>query len=164
MVDRFREVYKPEWSQRAAERKLTLHQLMTLASMVEEEARVDDDRPLIASVFYNRLAKDMKLESDPTFIYAAILSNDYDGDVNNPKHRRRLSPYNTYQFTGLPPGPIANPGRKSIEAALDPADTQYLYFVVNGTDGHHKFSRTSEEHEAAVAEYRKLQQDQRVKE
>jgi UPF0755 protein len=163
MVTRFRDVYnsKPEFSQRAAERNLTLHQIMTMASMVEEEARVDEERPVVASVFYNRLAKDMKLASDPTFVYAALLADDYDGDVNNPKHRARLSPYNTYQYDGLPPGPITNPGWKSIQAALEPADTQYLYFVVNGTEGRHKFSRTVEEHEAAVAEYRKLQQQQR---
>jgi UPF0755 protein len=161
MVDRFRKVWKPEWSQQASAHGLTIHQAVTLASMIEEEARVDEERVLISSVFHNRLAKNMKLASDPTFIYAAILSNDYDNNVNNPRHRRRLSPYNTYEFAGLPPGPIANPGRESIEAALFPADTGYLYFVVSGTDGRHKFSRTSEEHEAAVAEYRRLQQQQR---
>jgi UPF0755 protein len=161
LVTRFHEVYysKPEIAQGAAERSLTLHQLMTMASMVEEEAKADDERPIIASVFYNRLAKNMKLASDPTFIYAAQMANDYDGDVNNPRHRARVSPYNTYMFEGLPPGPIANPGLKSIEAALNPAATDYLYFVVNGHDGHHKFSRTVEEHERAVEEYRKQQHD-----
>jgi UPF0755 protein len=160
MVDRFREVYKPEWAAKAQTHSLTIHQAMTLASIVEGEAKVDEERPLIASVFYNRLEKGMKLESDPTFIYAAILANDYEGNVNNPKHRRRLDPYNTYQFPGLPPGPILNPGLKSIEAVLDPADTNFVFFVVNGTDGRHKFSRTPEEHEAAVQEYRRLQQQQ----
>ena len=161
MVDRFRQVYnsKPEISQRAAERGMTIRELMTLASMVEEEARVDDERPLVASVFYNRLEKDMKLASDPTFVYAAILAGDYDGDVNNPKHRARLSPYNTYAFEGLPPGPIANPGQKSLEAVLEPAETDFLYFVVNGTEGRHKFSRTAAEHEEAVKEYRQQQRD-----
>jgi UPF0755 protein len=160
MVDRFREVYKPEWVQQAAARSLTVHEAITLASIVEGEAKIDEERPLIASVFYNRLRKGMKLESDPTFIYAAILANDYENDVNNPKHRRRLDPYNTYQFPGLPPGPIMNPGRKSIEAVLNPADTNYMFFVVSGTDGRHKFSRTPEEHEAAVQQYRRLQQQQ----
>jgi UPF0755 protein len=164
MVQRFREVYKPEWNQQAAARSLTLHQAITLASIVEGEAKVDEERPLIASVFYNRLEKGMKLESDPTFIYAAILANDYENDVNNPKHRRRLDPYNTYQFPGLPPGPILNPGRKSIEAVLNPADTKFVFFVVSGTDGHHKFSRTPEEHEAAVQEYRRQQQQQQQSE
>ena len=161
MVARYRAVYfsKPEIAQRAAERGLTLHQTMTVASMIEEEAKVDDERPIISSVFYNRLARNMKLASDPTFVYAAIMANDYDGDVNNPRHRARLSPYNTYVFDGLPPGPIANPGVKSIEAALAPASTSYLYFVVNGHDGHHKFSTTVEEHERAVEEYRRQQRE-----
>lgn len=159
MVDRFREVYKPEWSQQAAARGMTLRQVMTMASMIEEEARVDDERPLIASVFYNRLRINMPLASDPTFIYAAILENDYRADVNNPKHRKRQSLYNTYIFASLPPGPICSPSRKSIEAALNPAETDFMYFVVSGTDGRHKFSRTAEEHEAAVAEYRKLQRE-----
>lgn len=165
MVDRFREIYKnkPEFSQVGAERNITLREIMTMASMVEEEARVDDERPVIASVFYNRLSKDMKLASDPTFIYAAVLAGDYDGNVNNPKHRQRPSPYNTYMFTNLPPGPIANPGLRSIEAALAPADTQYLYFVVNGKEGRHKFSRTVEEHDAAVLEYRKQQREENGK-
>jgi UPF0755 protein len=161
MVTRYHEVYyeKPEIASRAAERHLTLHAVMTMASMVEEEAKVDDERPIIASVFYNRIAKNMKLASDPTFVYAALMANDYDGDVNNPKHRARVSPYNTYMFEGLPPGPITSPGLKSIEAALNPADTQYLYFVVNGREGRHKFSRTVEEHEAAVQEYRRQQRE-----
>ncbi len=161
MVARYRDVYvsKPEISTLAAQRKLTLHQVMTLASMVEEEAKIDDERPLVASVFYNRLARNMKLASDPTFVYAALLANDYDGNVNNPKHRARISPYNTYMFEGLPPGPIANPGVKSIDAVLNPAAGEYLYFVVSGREGRHKFSRTVEEHEAAVQEYRRQQRE-----
>lgn len=161
MVGRYKSVFfnRPEVAQAMAERHLTLHELMTLASMVEEEAKVDEERPVIASVFYNRLAKNMKLASDPTFIYAALMANDYDGDVNNPKHRARNSPYNTYLYEGLPPGPIANPGVKSIEAAISPATSEYLYFVVNGHEGRHKFSRTVEEHEAAVEEYRRQQRE-----
>lgn len=161
MVERFRSVFgeHPEISQRASERGMTIREIMTLASMVEEEARIADERPVIASVFYNRLERDMKLASDPTFVYAAILANDYDGNVNNPKHRSRLSPYNTYAFAGLPPGPITNPGWKAIEATLEPADTDYLYFVVNGTEGRHKFSRTAAEHEEAVQEYRRQQRE-----
>jgi UPF0755 protein len=163
MVGRFRNLYasRPELTQQAAARRLTLHEVMTLASLVEEEARVDDERGIIASVFYNRLEKNMNLASDPTFVYAALLANDYDGDVNNPRHRARLSPYNTYLTPGLPPGPIASPGLKSIEAVLSPADTDFLYFVVNGREGRHKFSRTAEEHEAAVREYRIQQQEER---
>jgi UPF0755 protein len=163
MVGRFREVHtsRPEMTQLAAARNMTLHDLMTLASLVEEEARVDDERAVIASVFYNRLAKNMKLASDPTFVYAALMEDDYDGDVNNPRHRARVSPYNTYMFEGLPPGPIASPGWKSIEAVLKPAETQFLYFVVNGREGRHKFSRTVDEHERAVQEYRRQQAEER---
>ncbi|MCC6744711.1 MAG: endolytic transglycosylase MltG [Acidobacteria bacterium] len=162
MVDRFRKVYAsmPEFSQVAAQRNMTVHELVTLASMIEEEARVDDERPIISSVFYNRLAKPMRLASDPTFVYAALLAGDYDGNVNNPKHRARNSLYNTYIYEGLPPGPIANPGLKSIEAVLKPESTQFLYFVVSGTEGRHKFSRTVAEHDAAVAEYRRQQREQ----
>ena len=103
----------------------------------------------------------MNLASDPTFVYAALLEDDYDGDVNNPRHRTRLSPYNTYLAPGLPPGPIASPGWKSIEAVLRPAETDFYYFVVNGTEGRHKFSRTVDEHERAVQEYRRQQQQER---
>lgn len=160
MVTRFEEVFTPEWKARAGELGLSVHQVITLASMIEEEARVPEDRPLISSVFRNRLRLGMPLASDPTFIYAARLENDYDGKPNNPRHRRRMSLYNTYIFSGLPPGPIASPGRDSIEAALYPADTNYLYFVASGANGHHKFSRSAAEHEAAVQQYRRQQRAQ----
>lgn len=160
MINRFNEVFAPEWRTRANQSGLSIHQIVTIASLVEEEARVPDDRAKIASVFMNRLKINMPLASDPTFIYAAILENDYDGNPNNPRHRRRDSFYNTYIYSGLPPGPIASPGRASLEAALYPAQTDYLYFVVSGTEGHHKFSRTAAEHEAAVNEYRQQQRRQ----
>lgn len=161
MVSRFEEVFTPEWATRASELGLTVHQVVTLASLVEEEARVPEERPLVASVFINRLARGMPLASDPTFIYAAVLAHDYDGNPNQPRHRTRLSPYNTYLVPGLPPGPISSPGRASLEAALYPASSDYLYFVVSGTGGRHKFSRTSAEHEAAVLEYRRQQRELR---
>lgn len=161
MVERFREVFTPAWRQRAQELDLSLHEIVTLASIIEEEAKVPDERPLIASVFYNRLKIGMPLATDPTFIYAAILAGDYDGNVNHPRHRARVSPYNTYLTAGLPPGPIASPGRRSLEAALYPAQSDYLYFVATGTDGSHRFSRTLEEHNRAVADYRRQLQLQR---
>jgi len=157
MVQRFKRALTPELYRRASELNLTLHQVVTLASIIEEEAKIAEERPIIASVFYNRMSRGMPLASDPTFVYAAILANDYDGDVNNPRHRRRASPYNTYLYAGLPPGPICSPGQASLQAALYPASTDYIYFVVNGTDGLHKFSRTEAEHDRAVAEYRRLQ-------
>jgi UPF0755 protein len=103
----------------------------------------------------------MPLASDPTFIYAAELAHDYDGNPNQPRHRTRLSPYNTYLVPGLPPGPISSPGRASLEAALYPASSDYLYFVVSGTAGHHKFSRTAAEHGIAVTDYRRQQRELR---
>jgi len=158
MVTRFQEVFTPEWKARARELGLTVNQVVTLASMIEKEARQPDERPIIASVFYNRLKLKMRLECDPTFIYAAILAGDYDGNPNQPRHRSRLSAYNTYQVTGLPPAPIASPGRSSLEAALHPAGTDYMYFVAIGSTGRHKFSRTINEHQQAVADYRRYQQ------
>jgi UPF0755 protein len=161
MVSRFEEVFTPEWTTRASELGLTVNQVVTLASLIEEEARVPDERPLVASVFMNRLERGMPLASDPTFIYAAVLAHDYDGNPNQPRHRARLSPYNTYLVSGLPPGPISSPGRASLEAALYPAKSDYLYFVVNGTSGRHKFSRTAAEHDLAVGEYRQQQRELR---
>lgn len=161
MVSRFQEVFTPEWTTRASELGLTVHQVVTLASIIEKEARVPEERPLVASVFMNRLNRGMPLASDPTFIYAAELAHDYDGNPNQPRHRTRLSPYNTYLVPGLPPGPISSPGRASLEAALYPAPSDYLYFVVSGTAGRHKFSRTAAEHDIAVADYRRQQRELR---
>jgi len=161
MINRFNEVFTPEWGMRANQLNLTIHQVITLASIIEKEAKVPDERPHMASVFFNRLKIGMALGSDPTFIYAAILAGDYDGNPNQPRHRQRQSPYNTYLVTGLPPGPIASPGRASIEAVLYPDNTEDLYFVVNSRDGRHKFSRTAAEHDTAVSEYRKLQKEMR---
>jgi UPF0755 protein len=159
MVNRFEEVFTPEWTARASEMGLSVHQIVTLASMIEREAKVPDERPHMASVFYNRLRRGMPLASDPTFIYAAILAGDYDGNPNQLKYRNRFSRYNTYLVSGLPPGPIASPGRASLEAALYPDTTDDLYFVVTGTAGRHKFSRTAAEHDAAVEEYRRQQRE-----
>jgi len=159
MVNRFEELFTPERSARASQLGLTVHQVVTLASIIEKEAKVPDERPHMASVFFNRLKRGMPLASDPTFIYAAILAGDYDGNPNQLRHRDRFSRYNTYLVSGLPPGPIASPGRASLEAVLHPDSTDDLYFVVNGTDGRHKFSRTAGEHEAAVEEYRRQQRE-----
>jgi UPF0755 protein len=130
-----------------------VHDTVTLASMVEREARRPDERPAVASVFSNRLKIGMKLDCDPTTVYAALLEDRYTGvihrsDLDNP------SSYNTYQHKGLPPGPIANPGLSSIQAALAPADTKYLYFVAKADgSGGHRFSESLAQHEAAVAAY-----------
>lgn len=159
MINRFEEVFTPEWTTRASQLGLTVHQVVTLASIIEKEAKVPDERPHMASVFFNRLKRGMLLGSDPTFIYAAKLNGDYDGNPNQPRYRESLSSYNTYKIAGLPPGPIASPGRASLEAVLYPLNTEDLYFVVNGTEGRHKFSRTASEHDAAVGEYRRQQRE-----
>lgn len=153
MVDRFKEVFTPEHATRASRLGLTVHQVVTLASIIEEEAKVPDERPRMASVFYNRMKIGMPLATDPTFIYAAKLAGDYDGNPNQPRHRNRESAYNTYKVAGLPPGPIASPGRASIEAALSPEQTDFLYFVLIDENGRHAFSRTPGEHETARQEY-----------
>ena len=151
MVHQFQESTRTlDWP-RAAEWRLSRHQIVTLASIIEKETSRDDERPLVAAVFYNRLKRRMPLQSDPTVIYALP---DFDGNI----HRADLkvaSPYNTYRVTGLPPGPIANPGLASLEAALHPATADYLYFV-SKNDGTHYFSATLAEHQKAVARYQVL--------
>lgn len=131
-----------------------VHQTVTLASLVEKETAVPDERPVVASVFLNRIRMNMPLQCDPSTVYAALLENRYRGVI----HRSDLAssnPYNTYAHTGLPPGPIANPGIQALNAALRPAATSYLYFVAKPDgSGHHHFSATLEEHEKAVAAYR----------
>ena len=133
-----------------SEQNLSLHEVLTLASVIEKETSVDSERPLIAAVFLNRLKKNMRLQSDPTVIYSLPR---FDGNLL----RRDLtydSPYNTYRYKGLPPGPIASPGLASIRAVLNPANVNYLYFVATRKGGH-KFSRTYREHKKAVARYRR---------
>jgi UPF0755 protein len=130
-----------------------VHDTVTMASIVEKETAVDQERPEVASVFYNRLKRHMTLSTDPTVIYAALLNDRYRGTI----YRSDLqfeSPYNTYRNTGLPPGPISNPGKASLLAAMHPASTDYLYFV-SDNQGHHRFSSTSEEHARNVAAYRR---------
>lgn len=129
----------------------SLHQIVTLASIIEKETAVPEERPTVASVYSNRLARKIALAADPSVIYASILAGRYDGNIR--KSDLQLdSPYNTYKFPGLPPGPIANPSRASLEAALHPAQTDFLYFVSDG-QGRHRFSRTLEEHSRNVAAY-----------
>jgi UPF0755 protein len=144
MVTHFYESLPDSFNSKARNLGLTSNQAVTLASMIEREARLDSERPIIAAVYLNRLKKGMRLECDPTVIYALgglgrpLLRDDLDFD----------SPYNTYRNYGLPPGPIANPGVKSLEAAVNPSSAGYLYFVANG-DGGHIFSYTLDDHNNA---------------
>jgi UPF0755 protein len=143
--------FRAQWH--ALNTNANVHDVITLASMVEREARLPEERPKVASVFANRLRIGMKLDCDPTTVYAALLENRYRGVI----HRSDLdsgNPYNTYRHVGLPPGPIANPGLSSIRAALAPADTPYLFFVAKADgSGGHNFSDSLRKHEAAVAIY-----------
>jgi len=149
MVQRLRAKLSPEVVARARDRGMDVHQLLTLASIIEREAAVEDERPLISGVFWNRLQTGMPLQADPTVQYAVG------------KERRALTradlatdhPYNTYVHPGLPPGPIASPGLSAIQAAVAPAPVKYLYFVASDDHRHH-FSTTIAEHNAAVARYR----------
>ena len=128
--------------------KLTSHEVITLASIIEKETGKSEERPLISSVFHNRLKKKMRLQTDPTVIYAI---KNFDGNIRK-KDLSLDSPYNTYRYKGLPPGPIANPGLKSIVAVLEPDVSDYLYFV-SRQDGSHQFSATLDAHESAVRKY-----------
>lgn len=151
MVKRFRRVYTPEMQQRAAELGMTTRQAVTMASLIEKEAKVDSERETISSVFHRRWKTGIPLACDPTLIYAALIEGKYRGKIYQ-SDLDRESAYNTYKHAGLPPGPIASPGQRSLHAALNPAQTDYLYFVVDAVkkDGSHHFSASSAEHENAV--------------
>ena len=155
MVARFRVVLDQVKKQIPADAwPLKARETLILASLVEEEAKLDDERPLIASVFVNRLKKQTLLQCDPTVIYALERVNQYHGQLLS-ADLKFDSPYNTYKYAGLPPGPISNPGRRSLEAAARPASTAYLYFV-RTTEQHHTFSETLAAHNRAVAAYRAM--------
>lgn len=151
MVRQFRLHYPEAWQKRSEELGLSVHDVVTIASLVEKEAVVDSERPLIAAVFMNRLERNMPLQSDPTTVYDLP---GFSGPITW-NELRRDSPYNTYLHTGLPAGPICNPGARSLEAVLYHANVPYLYFVSNN-DGTHHFSESYEEHRQAVSRYRKM--------
>jgi UPF0755 protein len=150
MVRRFEQVWKPEWTARLDSIHLSRNDVMALASIVEKEARLPEERPVIAAVYLNRMKDGMLLQADPTVQYALgkHVARVYYKDLEVE------SPYNTYKHKGLPPGPIASPGKPSIEAALYPANAPYEYFVAF-PDGHHEFSRDLAGHEQAKAQARK---------
>jgi UPF0755 protein len=153
MVRRFQQVWQPEWNERLQALAMNRHDIVALASIVEKEARLDEERPVISAVYHNRLRDGMPLQADPTVQYAR-------GEHTNRVLYRDLeieSPYNTYRNRGLPPGPIASPGEASLHAALHPADVPYKFFVAH-PDGHHEFRVTFREHTEARAEIRREQQ------
>lgn len=147
MVRRFRQ------EARALNLTTDVHRVITMASIIEKETSVPEERPEVASVYYNRLKLKMALAADPSVIYAALLAGRYRGAIYQ-SDLQYDSPYNTYRFPGLPPGPIASPGHASIKAAMYPANTHYLYFVADA-QGRHRFSRSLDEHNRNVAAYRR---------
>jgi UPF0755 protein len=151
MVTAFRDALAPEFVDRAAARGLSVRQLVALASLVEKETAKPEERPIVAAVYSNRLKLSMPMQADPTVIYAMERAGRHDGNLTR-EDLRFDSPYNTYRYPGLPPGPIASPGRASLEAAASPADLPYIYFV-SRNDGSHVFSATLDEHNRNVFEY-----------
>ena len=150
MVEQLKQVVGPDLLARVQEQKMTMHEVLTLASVIEKETGSGSERPEISAVFHNRLKKHIPLQSDPTVIYGlpAFDGNLHKKDLSSP------SPYNTYRVQGLPPGPIANPGIQAIRATLYPSNSSYLYFV-SRNDGTHQFSATLIEHNKAVEKYQK---------
>ena len=150
MTARFRAVYYKEFDGAAKAKGMSLNKVITLASIIEKETGAGTERPLISAVFHNRLKSGVRLQSDPTVIYGI---KDFDGNLTK-KHLQTRTRYNTYKFHGLPPGPIANPGSASIDAAINPVNKDYLYFVSRG-DGTHYFSRSLREHNNAVNRFQR---------
>ena len=150
MVRTMRRKFSPALREQAKAMGFTIHQTLTLASIIEKETSLSSERPLVAAVFINRLKRRMRLQSDPTVIYGLPH---FDGNITR-KDLRYDSPYNTYLHRGLPPGPIASPGLESIKSTLNPAKVKYLYFVAT-KDGGHRFSRTYREHRRAVNRYQR---------
>ena len=153
MIKRFRQVLSTHLSDQIPQSSLNLMQIVTLASLIETEASLNFERPIVSAVFHNRLNKGIRLQSDPTVIYAAKQRGMFRGRIFQ-SDLDFESPYNTYSTMGLPPGPIASPGLESLKAALNPADVDYFYFVSNNQGGH-IFSRTFREHQKAVRSYRR---------
>jgi len=162
MVKRFRDVWKPDWTDRAHSLSFSARQIVTTASIIETEAKLAEERPIVASVIYNRLKKDIPLAVDSSVIYASKLEGKwrYDGKVYRSDIERR-SPYNTRLYAGLPPGPVASPGESSLKAALNPATSDYLYYVRNPDrdDGAHNFYSNGAEFETGVQALRKWERE-----
>jgi UPF0755 protein len=150
MVEQFLSVWR-RIEPLAAQKALSMREVVVLASLVEKETAAHEERPLVAAVFLNRLARGMRLETDPAVIYGIA---DFDGNLRRVHLEDEGNPYNTYRFAGLPPGPIANPGEASLRAVVEPADADYLFFVAR-KDGTHHFSRSYGEHVRAVDRYQR---------
>ena len=167
MVERFRDVWKPDWTERARSLNFSPRQIVTTASIIETEAKLDEERPVVASVIYNRLQKNIPLAVDSSVIYASKLEGKwrYDGKVYLSDIQRR-SPYNTRIFAGLPPGPVASPGESSLKAALNPVTSDFLYYVRNPArdDGAHNFYSNGAEFETGVQALRRWERERDAEE
>ena len=167
MVKRFRDVWEPQWTDRARILNMSVRQIVTTASIIETEAKLDEERPIVASVIYNRLKQEIPLAVDSSIVYASKLEGKwrYDGKVYKSDIERR-SPYNTRIYAGLPPGPVASPGESSLKAALNPAQSDYLYYVRNPDrdDGAHNFYSNGGDFETGVAALRRWERERDAEE
>jgi UPF0755 protein len=161
MIVQFRKVFNERWIKRAKEIGMTIREVVILASLIEKETSRPEERSLISGVFHNRLRIGMKLDCDPTIIYVLKEEGRFKDRLRT-KDLKFDTPYNTYLHGGLPPGPIANPGKGSLEAALYPAEVDYLYFV-SKNDGSHHFSRSFREHQNAVNKYQRIRKNRKPK-
>ena len=165
MVDQFRKVWKPEWTSAARAKGRTPHEMVTIASLIETESGVESERPIVSSVIYNRISKKIPLGIDQTVVYIAKMQNRWDGTI----HRSDLdtdSPYNTRKYGGIPPGPISSVSESAINAALNPATTDYIYYVLNvqANDGSHRFYASAADFERGKAEYQQWLEKERQEE
>jgi UPF0755 protein len=161
MVTQFRKVFSEGWIKKAEEMGMSTREVVILASLIEKETSYSKERSLISAVFHNRLRIGMKLDCDPTIIYVLKEEGRFKDRLRT-KDLKLDSPYNTYLYGGLPPGPIANPGKGSLEAALYPSDVDYLYFV-SKNDGSHHFSHSFREHQNAVNKYQRTRRNRKPK-
>jgi UPF0755 protein len=164
MVAQFKKFWKPEWSEKARSLGRTTQEIVTIASLIETESKYEEERPLVASVIYNRLSKNMALGIDQTAVYIAKMENRWDGTIHK-SDLESTSPYNTRKYPGLPPGPISSVTESSISAALNPAQTNYIFYVLNveKNDGSHNFYASAAEFEKGKAAYQQWLEQQRQK-
>jgi UPF0755 protein len=164
MVEQFKRVWQPEWNERARALGRTPHEIVTIASLVETESKFDAERAMVASVIYNRLSKNIPLGIDQTAVYVAKMQNRWDGTINK-SDLEVDSPYNTRRFGGIPPGPISSISESALEAALNPAKTDYIFYVLNveKNDGSHHFYASANDFERGKAAYQKWLAEQRNK-
>lgn len=164
MVEQFTKIWKPEWNERARQLGRTPHEIVTIGSLIETESGVETERPVVASVIYNRIQKNIPLGIDQTAVYIAKMQNRWDGTINK-SDLEVDSPYNTRRYGGIPPGPISSVSESAIKAALNPAQTDYLYYVrnVEKNDGSHNFYASAAEFERGKAAYQIWLEEQRRK-